>query len=448
MRKKIQVTTTTVYDKTYTKRSGSKKKQHESAAKSFKSLSIYKIHEKKLDEIDNVQIEKNNLKKLIKEQETLLKKTIIDLKIREQELNPERQSFTENFKGRTKCMSMEYILLPKKCNCLSCELSKRFHNEHERNIYKIKNKKEELQVKLKNIDVENMNYILNNIRLLEEYTLLDQEQDTLLEKKQNDNEENGDFNTNENNKNDLIRQYKSNIGLKVNFNTKKTIFKCNECNLNLIDDESNNTLLICSGCGITTNVFNSETPLSFKEAQDYEYKSKFMYDKKSHFIEWLNRITSSENKDISQDLIDKINIEISKEKITDLNTLTEKHIKKYLKKINMTSYYDNTITIINRINGRASFKLSNQIKEKLYEMFQKTRVPFEKYKKKNRKNFFSYSFILAHFFKILKLDEFTYYLPKLKSQDKIRDQDDIFEKIVKELAPIDKSINWTFTPSI
>ena len=98
----------------------------------------------------------------------------------------------------------------------------------------------------------------------------------------------------------------------------------------------------------------------------------------------------------------------------------------------MTSYYDNTISIINRINGRSAFKLSDEIKDKLNEMFQKTRPLFDKYKKKDRRNFFSYSFLLTQFFKILNLTEFTYYLPKLKSQDKIREQDEIFEKIVKE----------------
>ena len=439
MRKKIQVTTTTVYDKTYTKKSSSKRKERESAAKSFKSLSIYKLHEKKLNEIDNVTIEKNSLKKQIKDQENLLKKTQIDYKIEEKELEIERIEFRRNFKGNKTCMSNAYILISKRCNCLQCELSKRFHNKYTFIINKLMIKIKELKDKLNNLDTENLNYLLNNMELLHAYSALDDNQE--LDKI-------NQFNIKETDKNELIKQYKNNIGVKINLNQHINHFICKHCNIPLCDDETNDTLLICKICGLTMAVLNTETPLSYKETQDYEYKTKFMYDKKSHFIEWLNRITSSENKEISNELIEKINIEISKEKITDLNSLTEKHIKKYLKKINMTSFYDNTISIINRINGRAAFKLSEEIKEKLYEMFQKTRVPFEKYKSKKRKNFFSYSFILAHFFKILKLEEFTCYLPKLKSQDKIREQDEIFEKIVKELAPIDKSINWSFTPSI
>jgi 4-diphosphocytidyl-2C-methyl-D-erythritol kinase len=64
MRKKISITTTTVYDKTYTKRSGSKKEKIKETIllKKQGSLSINKIHEKKVNEINNVCLRKNALK--------------------------------------------------------------------------------------------------------------------------------------------------------------------------------------------------------------------------------------------------------------------------------------------------------------------------------------------------------------------------------------------------
>jgi hypothetical protein len=371
-------------------------------------------------------------KKCIKK---LLKKMIIDEKILEKELNIKKSDFSRQFKGNRECMSQKYILISRKCNCIQCELSKRFPNEYKSKIYKLKTSIDGLKKDLLEIDENDLNYMLKNMSLINNYALLDNQTDV-------------DFNKIQEQKQELCNQYLHDNEIKNYDKPHEISFKCNNCNIDLIIDESNDTLMNCKMCGYTITVFNTDTPLSYKESQDYIYKSKFMYDKKSHLIEWLSRITSSENKAIPQELIDRIMIEIEKEKITDLKTLNEKRIKKYLKKINMTSYYDNTISIINRINGRAPFKLTEQIIEKLHEMFQKTRPLFEKYKKKDRRNFFSYSFLLTQFFKILDLQEFTYYLPKLKSQDKIREQDEIFEKIVKELAPIDKSINWKFFSSV
>ena len=447
MRKKIQVTTTTVYDKVYTKKSNSKKKEFVQSLKKFKSLSIYKIHEQKIDEINNISIRKTEIKKKIKDHELLLKKNAIDEKIYENEIKEQRSEFIKKFEGSRLCKSMLYILTTQKCFCFQCQLIKRFSSSFESNGLKINQIIEMLKQELKDIDEEDMNYMLSNMKLINDYTNLDE---STLSNVENDNSyihtDNIQNNTHEE-KNKLIQEYRYNVGLSMRKSEYITDI-CKECNNNLVEDETNDTLLVCIDCGITSHILNLNTPLSYKESQDHDFKTKFTYDKKSHLIEWLNRLTSKENKEIPQELIDKLMIEIQKEKITDLKTLNEKTIKKYLRKINMTSYYDNIITIINRINGRSAFKLTSQIEDKLHEMFQKTRDPFEKYKPKGRKNFFSYPFILTQFFKILNLDEFTYYLPKLKSQDKVREQDAIFEKIVKELAVNDKSINWKFFSSV
>jgi hypothetical protein len=141
-------------------------------------------------------------------------------------------------------------------------------------------------------------------------------------------------------------------------------------------------------------------------------------------------------------------LEANKERIQDLNTLTEDKIKKYLKKLNLNDYYDNVIGIINRLNGRPPFTLTSEIEEKIKIMFQQIQDPYENFKPKGRKNFLSYSYTLHKFFQIIGLHEFAKYFPLLKSTDKLRQQDDIFKKIVGYMSQNDTTTKWVFYPSI
>ena len=45
-------------------------------------------------------------------------------------------------------------------------------------------------------------------------------------------------------------------------------------------------------------------------------------------------------------------------------------------------------------------------------------------------------------------DDLSEHFPLLKSADKLRQQDEIFKKIVADMAKIDKSIDWVFYPTI
>ena len=119
-----------------------------------------------------------------------------------------------------------------------------------------------------------------------------------------------------------------------------------------------------------------------------------------------------------------------------------------MKNINHHEYYENVINIINRINGRPKFELNESTKNLLRTMFKKIQEPFNKYKPPNRKSFFSYPYILHQFFKILGLNEYCEYFPLLKSEDKLRNQDEIFKKVVDELSKTDNEINWIFYPTI
>jgi predicted RNA-binding Zn-ribbon protein involved in translation (DUF1610 family) len=302
-------------------------------------------------------------------------------------------------------------------------------NENDTTYKSIQNTILTLKNEKKKIDSEYLEYLLESSQIVCEYITL------------------GEAEAQEYRKRELINEYDMKFLDKKNTMILAETELCQDCNVQLYLDASQADL-ICPECGLCKITLTIDLPVSYKDAQNYEYKSQFRYDKKSHLLDWLRRLTSSEKTFIPDDLLNEIKIEIKKDQITDYSILTTKQIKKYLKKIKKTEYYDNIITIINRLNNLPPFKLSEQVEDRINIMFQQIREPFERFKPKSRKNFFSYPFILAKFFKILELDEFIPYLIMLKSEEKIREQDMIFEKIVKELAIKDHSINWVFYPSI
>jgi hypothetical protein len=219
---------------------------------------------------------------------------------------------------------------------------------------------------------------------------------------------------------------------------------CKQCNIELEAEEGYH---VCMSCGASESTIHFSKDLSYKELQEYEHKPHFRYDRMTHLNDWLKRFQAKENRVIPQDVLDMVRLELKKERYTDYNEITEATIKRYLKKLNLNDYYDNVISILNRISGRPPFILTQEINLKLRIMFSQTQQPFQMFKPEDRKNFLSYPYFLNKFFLILKLPEFAEYFPLLKSTDKLRQQDEIFKKIVDYMKPRDSTVDWEFFPS-
>jgi hypothetical protein len=290
-------------------------------------------------------------------------------------------------------------------------------------------------------------YILKTCHLISEYILLeDQEVDLMM--KEDDNIEQELYEINHK-KNDIIDDYM--IVIDPNYTSfrrmtcsKKEIY-CEVCDSKLIPSAG---FAVCYDCGLSKPTVHQAEHLGYKELQELDYRPQFTYQKETHLEDWLRRFQAKENKEIPQDILDKVVLEVHKQRVKDLSTLTELQVKKYLKKLELNDYYDNVISIINRINKRPPFILTQEIELKVKAMFQQIQAPFEKYKDPSRKNMLSYSYLLHHFFLILGLPQFSKYFFLLKSPEKLRQQDQTFKKIVEELAKTDPKTPWKFYPSI
>jgi ribosomal protein L37AE/L43A len=211
--------------------------------------------------------------------------------------------------------------------------------------------------------------------------------------------------------------------------------KCNnKININYIEGIS-----ICIHCGEQYNILIDSDKPNYKEPT-YE-SNYFAYKRINHFNEWLSQFQAKESTDISSEIIEKILLELKKERILNVANITNNKIREILKKLKLNKFYEHIPYIINKINGKPPPTITKEMEEKLRFMFKEIQTPFEKHCPKNRKNFLSYSYVIHKFIQLLDMDEYLIHFPLLKSREKLYQQDKIWKNICKEL-------NWEFINSI
>ena len=156
----------------------------------------------------------------------------------------------------------------------------------------------------------------------------------------------------------------------------------------------------------------------------------------------LNKLVyTKESTEIPKDVYTSVLNELHKERFYNLKKLRVKHVKNILKKLGMCHFYEHATHIICKLSGQQPPTINRKKKKKIRMMFRQVEIIFDKHCPAKRINFLSYSFILHKFFELLELDNFLHCFPLLKSRDKLRQQDKMWESICKELK-------WQFIPSI
>jgi len=217
------------------------------------------------------------------------------------------------------------------------------------------------------------------------------------------------------------------------------ISRCSQCSKDKVVDIVNGTL-VCMDCGeIEMIIIESDKP-NYKDNSVPE-KIAYPYKRKNHFNEWLSQFQAKESTDIPSDIYNQILTELHKNKFYNFDKLTLPYVKQILKKLNQTTYYEHSAHIISKLSGLPPPTINRDTEERLKLMFEQIQKPFEKHCPKERINFLSYSYVLHKFCELLELDDFLKCFPLLKSREKLRSQDKIWERICEELK-------WEFLPSI
>jgi hypothetical protein len=240
-------------------------------------------------------------------------------------------------------------------------------------------------------------------------------------------------------KSSLVDKYMSIINKKYVRNVEEEDIEiCKNCK-NQMTCLQHDAIIICNICGYQELLLVEQNRPILK--QNTKDTSHFSYKRINHFREWCNQVQGKESTDIPDEIFEKILTEIKKEKIIDAKTITYTKMRDILKRLRINKYYEHINYIINRINGIPTPQFSQELEDKLCNMFRNIQAPFLKHCPKDRKNFLSYSYVLYKFFQILGLNEYLKYFPLLKSREKLYVQDQIWKKICVEL-------NYEIIPSL
>ena len=348
-------------------------------------------------------------------------------------------------------MSQQHVTLEHKHNCkieiLEKENLENLYKKKDKLIKKIESCKsfftkldiedelEKLNEKIQDLEknISTNEYYLDVMNILQKYSE--------LKPKKIENMESFDMfsmkqkSSSQDNKGKLYKEYVQIIDNQIldGDNNEKNTYTCEKCNENFLMSVIE-SLMICPKCGKAEQYFDINIQgMTYEQEITSEVNVSFSYKRINHFNEWLAQFQAKESTEIPKELLDALTNEFKKSRIKDMNQITTKKVKEFLKKLNYNKYYEHTTHITNLLNGIKPPTMNPILEEKLRNMFRQIQIPFEKHKPKERSNFLSYSYCLYKFCELLGEDSFMNQFPLLKSREKLYQQDCIWKKICYEL---------------
>ena len=196
-------------------------------------------------------------------------------------------------------------------------------------------------------------------------------------------------------------------------------------------------IMVCNNCYRNTPyIFQKEKP-SYKEPP--QEMCFYAYKRINHFREILAQFQAKETTQISDELIEKIKAQITKERIP-LSELTSAKTKSILKKLGYNKYYEHIPFIKDRLGIKPPV-MTPDLEDKLCLLFLEIQRPYSRVCPDNRVNFLNYYYTIYKLCEMLGQHQFLPYFPMLKDREKRIEQDEIWKKICREL-------NWRFIATI
>lgn len=214
---------------------------------------------------------------------------------------------------------------------------------------------------------------------------------------------------------------------------------CEHCGCTDRQLVSNEGLIYCKQCHNAERLIMEVEKPSYKEPpSEVTY---YAYKRMNHCNEWINQIQGKEYTEIPNEVIDAILVELKKQKISNMASLTAEKVREILRKLRINKYYEHIPYIMYKLNGIPPPRLGAETEERLRQMFDAIQVPYLRHAPLGRKNFLSYSYVLHKMLQILNLNEYTKFFKTLKSREKLLIQESVWKLICADL-------NWPFIRSI
>ena len=194
---------------------------------------------------------------------------------------------------------------------------------------------------------------------------------------------------------------------------------------------------ICNLCGKQQAYLIQHEKPSYKEPpKDVCF---YAYRRINHFKEILSQFQAKETTQIPDEVIERIKLQIKKERIT-LEQLNNKKSKDILKKLGYNKYYEHISFIKDKLGIKPPI-MSPELEERLCNLFMEIEKHYTKHCPNDRVNFLNYYYVLYKLCELLNENIFLPFFPMLKDSTKRIEQDITWKGICKEL-------DWQFIPTI
>ena len=321
-------------------------------------------------------------------------------------------------------------------------------------IMEIKDRIKEINENIKELKYKKNNYYLDNSKYIFEYfenkkninnveetnkiiTSKNQLLFNIFKVKQDDQDK--EKNNNENKNKNLVQKYLTNVDesfLDINTYVRETDI-CQNCfkgEMIPLDDEG---VVICNICAVNIPYLIENEKPSYKEPP--KEVCFYAYKKINHFKEILAQFQGKETTQIPDEVIEQIQQQIKKERIS-IKHLTHSKTKEILKKLGFNKYYEHIAFIKNKLGIKPPV-FSPELEDTLCNLFMEIQAPYAKTSPDYRVNFLNYYYVLFKFCELLGEIQYLDDIPLLKDREKLIEQDETWKKMCFEL-------NWVFIPTV
>lgn len=219
---------------------------------------------------------------------------------------------------------------------------------------------------------------------------------------------------------------------------------CEECNIPLEFKRQKN-IYVCNRCGATRMTCIDERQSSYQET--VVVFSSYEYSKKLRFLECLRSLQGRGGK-VPEEIVERVAKKVARYRIPK-HKLTDETVKLILKELKLQSYYDDRFEIRDRVAGESGETLTADDEAFFINEFCELERAFESCRKKNRKNFYKYTYAIRRIAE-KKRDKYAWILrrcPELKNDQNKRNYDELHYDLVQIIKKSKKAEQQSSPPS-
>ena len=206
---------------------------------------------------------------------------------------------------------------------------------------------------------------------------------------------------------------------------------CIYCNLEMLIDYERSSL-VCTKCGVFE--YYPVHVTSYNHTMRYS-RRKCIYKRYDNFKVILNQFLYGGKRTVPDDVMKAIRNEIHDETNILYNytiLLTIPILECILKRNKMMKYKNSIYFIFFKLKSQPLPYITITEKNMMLNAFNVVSNVYDKYKPNDRKSFLNYSFVLKQILIVLGKNDYTKYIPQLKTKSKQKELERIWELITKD----------------